>query len=59
LESEREKRMQRVGRSGSGSVPKPAVVQAQQAVPPQQQQQQSRGGGFLDNLQRIRENYIQ
>lgn len=46
IDNEREKR-QRVNRSGS--VPK---VQPQPAAP------QRSGGGFLDNLQRIRENYI-
>jgi hypothetical protein len=46
VENERERK----GRAGrSGSVPKPVV---QPAVP------QRSGGGFLDNLQRIRENYI-
>ncbi|KAF1952422.1 hypothetical protein CC80DRAFT_495238 [Byssothecium circinans] len=49
LDGEREKKMPRAAGRG-GSVPK----QASQAPAPQPSR-----GGFLDNLQRIRENYIQ
>ena len=49
-EIEREKNKQRGTRSGS--IPKPTAQPAAQLAAPQ------RTGGFLDNLQRIRENYI-